>query len=98
MDTLAEACRELKTSQKLCKVLELVLAFGNFMNSGMRGNAMGFRIGSLKNITDTKSSSDKDVTLLHYLIKTLDSKVIAGRGKREEDVWETDTHILPSVP
>lgn len=74
LDIVAEACRELKTSQKLCKVLELVLAFGNFMNSGMRGNAAGFRIGTLNKIADTKSSSDKDTTLLHYLIKTLDSK------------------------
>ena len=63
------------SSQKLRKVLEVVLAFGNFMNRGNRGNAFGFKLASLNRISDTKSSTDKDMTLLHYLIKTLESKV-----------------------
>ena len=68
-------CREVVSSQKLRKVLEVVLAFGNFMNRGNRGNAFGFKLASLNRISDTKSSTDKDITLLHYLIKTLESKV-----------------------
>ena len=90
MDTITEACRELKSSQRLCRVLEMVLAFGNFMNSGMRGNAVGFRISSLNKITDTKSSSDKDITLLHYLIKMLDSRVRGegvGGGRGRHDLY-----------
>ena len=63
------------SSQRLRKVLEVVLAFGNFMNRGNRGNAFGFKLASLNKMTDTKSSTDKDITLLHYLIKTLESKV-----------------------
>ena len=69
------ASKELLSSQKLKKVLEVILAFGNFMNRGNRGNAYGFRLSSLANIADTKSSVDKDVTLLHYLIRTLESRV-----------------------
>ena len=68
-------CREVVSSQKLRKVLEVVLAFGNFMNRGNRGNAFGFKLASLNRISDTKSSTDKDMTLLHYLVKTLESKV-----------------------
>ena len=68
-------CREVVSSQKLRKVLAVVLAFGNFMNRGNRGNAFGFKLASLNRISDTKSSTDKDITLLHYLIKTLESKV-----------------------
>ena len=68
-------CRECVSSQRLRKVLEVVLAFGNFMNRGNRGNAFGFKLASLNKMTDTKSSTDKDITLLHYLIKTLESKV-----------------------
>lgn len=68
------ASKELLSSQKLKKVLEVILAFGNFMNRGNRGNAYGFRLSSLANIADTKSSVDKDVTLLHYLIRTLESR------------------------
>jgi len=63
------------TSQKLHKVLEVVLAFGNFMNRGNRANAIGFKLTGLNKIMDTKSSIDGDVTLLHYFVKTLESKL-----------------------
>ena len=53
----------------------MVLAFGNFMNPGNRGNAYGFRLSSLNKMSDTKSSTDRDVNLLHYLIQTLETKV-----------------------
>lgn len=58
------------------QVLEVVLAFGNFMNRGNRGNAVGFRLSSLNKMGDTKSSTDRDINLLHYLTKTLESKVV----------------------
>jgi dishevelled associated activator of morphogenesis len=69
------SCREVASSGKLRKVLEVVLTFGNFMNQGRRGNAFGFKLSSLNNILDTKSSADREVTLLHYIIRTLESKV-----------------------
>ena len=69
------ACDELMESQKLRRVLEVVLAFGNIMNRGNRGNAYGFKLSSLNKVIDTKSSADKDMTLLHYVVKTLESKV-----------------------
>ncbi|KAI2651918.1 Disheveled-associated activator of morphogenesis 1 [Labeo rohita] len=56
------------------KLLEVVLAFGNYMNKGQRGNAYGFKISSLNKIADTKSSIDKNITLLHYLITILEKK------------------------
>ncbi len=78
-ENLLFGCNELIRSQKLKKVFEVVLAFGNFMNRGKRGNAYGFRLSSLNKIVDTKSSIERDVTLLHYLVKTLESKVcVAG--------------------
>lgn len=39
-DILA-ACHELMMSKKLLKLLEIVLALGNYMNRGSRGNAAG---------------------------------------------------------
>ena len=36
-----------KDSAKLRKVLELILALGNYMNSGRKGLASGFKIQSL---------------------------------------------------
>lgn len=46
-------------SKSLKQLLEVVLAFGNYMNKGQRGNAYGFKIASLNKIADTKSSIDK---------------------------------------
>ncbi|XP_067841257.1 disheveled-associated activator of morphogenesis 2 isoform X1 [Heptranchias perlo] len=62
------ASKELCRSKRLKQLLEVVLAFGNYMNKGQRGNAFGFRISSLNKIGDTKSSIDRSITLLHYLI------------------------------
>ncbi|XP_069810935.1 disheveled-associated activator of morphogenesis 2 isoform X2 [Dendropsophus ebraccatus] len=68
VEALLLACRELTRSKRLKQLLEVVLAFGNYMNKGQRGNAFGFKVASLNKIIDTKSSIDRNITLLHYLI------------------------------
>ncbi|XP_069092435.1 disheveled-associated activator of morphogenesis 2 isoform X1 [Pleurodeles waltl] len=68
VEALLRACRELTRSKRLKQLLEIVLAFGNYMNKGQRGNAYGFKVSSLNKIADTKSSIDRNITLLHYLI------------------------------
>ncbi|XP_028422370.1 disheveled-associated activator of morphogenesis 1 [Perca flavescens] len=68
---LSLASRELLQSGTLRQLLEVVLAFGNYMNKGQRGNAYGFQVSSLNKIADTKSSIDRNVTLLHYMITVL---------------------------
>lgn len=71
-----EASREVARSRRLRKLLELVLALGNYMNRGARGNAFGFRLQSLNRLTDTKASSAKakGTTLLHYLVQIIEAK------------------------
>lgn len=56
---LSLASREVLQSGGLRQLLEVVLAFGNYMNKGQRGNAYGFKVASLNKIADTKSSMDK---------------------------------------
>ncbi|KAM4692829.1 disheveled-associated activator of morphogenesis 2 [Discoglossus pictus] len=68
VEALLMACKELTRSKRLKQLLEVVLAFGNYMNKGQRGNAFGFKVASLNKIIDTKSSIDRNITLLHYLI------------------------------
>ncbi|XP_059501157.1 disheveled-associated activator of morphogenesis 2 isoform X2 [Stegostoma tigrinum] len=68
IEVILLASKELCRSKRLKQLLEVVLAFGNYMNKGQRGNAFGFRIASLNKIGDTKSSIDRNITLLHYLI------------------------------
>lgn len=56
---LNKASKEVLQSRSLIQLLEVVLAFGNYMNKGQRGNAYGFKVSSLNKIADTKSSIDK---------------------------------------
>ncbi|XP_025407698.1 disheveled-associated activator of morphogenesis 1 isoform X3 [Sipha flava] len=69
-----EASREVARSRRLRKLLELVLALGNYMNKGARGNAWGFRLSSLNRLKDTKSSTVRGTTLLHYIVDMADEK------------------------
>uniref|UniRef100_A0A8C4RJE1 Dishevelled associated activator of morphosis 2 n=1 Tax=Erpetoichthys calabaricus TaxID=27687 RepID=A0A8C4RJE1_ERPCA len=68
VEAILSASREVCRSKRLKQILEVVLAFGNFMNKGQRGNAFGFKVSSLNKIADTKSSIDRNITMLHYLI------------------------------
>ncbi|XP_041831139.1 disheveled-associated activator of morphogenesis 1-like isoform X2 [Melanotaenia boesemani] len=74
VEALTKASKEILHSKNLKQLLEVVLAFGNYMNKGQRGNAYGFKMSSLNKIADTKSSIDKNITLLHYLITILEKK------------------------
>ncbi|XP_075703072.1 formin-like protein 1 [Rhinoderma darwinii] len=73
LNALIAASISVKSSEKLKGILELVLAFGNFMNSSKRGAAYGFRLQSLDALLDTKST-DRKQTLLHYLVRTINEK------------------------
>merc|ERR1712223_1951854 len=71
---ILEASKEVQRSKRLKKMLEIILAFGNYMNRGQRGNAVGFKLSSLTRIADTKSSCNKNMTLLHYIADTCEHK------------------------
>ncbi|XP_035797214.2 disheveled-associated activator of morphogenesis 1-like isoform X6 [Amphiprion ocellaris] len=71
---LCLASKEVVQSATLRQLLEVVLAFGNYMNKGQRANAYGFKVSSLNKIADTKSSTDKNITLLHYIVSLLEEK------------------------
>ncbi|XP_063803453.1 disheveled-associated activator of morphogenesis 1 isoform X2 [Pseudophryne corroboree] len=74
VEAIRSASKQVLQSKSLKQLLEVVLAFGNYMNKGQRGNAYGFKISSLNKIADTKSSIDKNITLLHYLITVVEKK------------------------
>lgn len=46
------------------------MAFGNYMNSSKRGPAYGFKLQSLDQLCDIKSS-DKRMCLLHYVVSMI---------------------------
>ncbi|XP_048450806.1 formin-like protein 2, partial [Rhincodon typus] len=47
LNAIIAASASIKTSQKLKRVLEIILALGNYMNSSKRGAVYGFKLQSL---------------------------------------------------
>uniref|UniRef100_A0A8C7PI76 FH2 domain-containing protein n=1 Tax=Oncorhynchus mykiss TaxID=8022 RepID=A0A8C7PI76_ONCMY len=61
------------SSQKLKKILEIILALGNYMNSSKRGAVYGFKLQSLDLLLETKTT-DRKQTLLHYIANVVREK------------------------
>ncbi|XP_052398069.1 formin-like protein 1 [Carassius gibelio] len=73
LNAIIAASMSIKSSSKLKKILEIILAFGNYMNSGKRGSAYGFRVQSLDLLLDMKST-DRKLTLLHFIASIIQEK------------------------
>jgi len=74
VDAVLLAIKEVQKSIKLKKLLEIVLALGNYLNGGtFRGRAYGFKLDALNKLRDTKAA-DNQTTLLHYLVQVVMSK------------------------
>ncbi|KAJ1505412.1 hypothetical protein HMI56_001147, partial [Coelomomyces lativittatus] len=89
-------CRSLKL------VLSLILAFGNFMNPGARGGAVGFKLESLAKLSDVKSNVNSPIrkhTLLHYLCEVMQSTFPEALSIQEDlnAVEEASKLSLPLV-
>ncbi|EKX35828.1 hypothetical protein GUITHDRAFT_155377, partial [Guillardia theta CCMP2712] len=68
VEVFSYAIHDIKRCTSLVKVLEIVLALGNYMNGqGPKGGAYGFKLEFLTKLADTKTSDNKS-TLLHYLV------------------------------
>ncbi|KAF4095618.1 hypothetical protein G5714_023221 [Onychostoma macrolepis] len=73
LNAIIAASMSIKSSSKLKKILEIILAFGNYMNSEKRGSAYGFRLQSLDLLLDMKST-DRKLTLLHFIVSIIQEK------------------------
>lgn len=73
LNAIIAASMSIKSSSKLKKILEIILAFGNYMNSEKRGSAYGFRLQSLDLLLDMKST-DRKQTLLHFIVGIIQEK------------------------
>ena len=72
LNAVISASMSIRSSRKLKKILEIILAFGNYMNSARRGCVYGFKLQSLETLVDTKST-DKKQNLLHYICSVVQS-------------------------
>uniref|UniRef100_A0A672KCK3 Formin-like protein 3 n=1 Tax=Sinocyclocheilus grahami TaxID=75366 RepID=A0A672KCK3_SINGR len=73
LNAIIAASASVKSSPKLKKILEIILALGNYMNSSKRGSVYGFKFQSLDLLLDTKST-DRKMTLLHYIALVVKEK------------------------
>ncbi|XP_026171490.1 delphilin isoform X2 [Mastacembelus armatus] len=71
-DYIYKASVELKSSKKLAKILEFVLAMGNYLNNGQpkTHRTTSFKINFLTELSTTKTVDGKS-TFLHILAKSL---------------------------
>ncbi|XP_060795687.1 delphilin [Neoarius graeffei] len=71
-ECIYKASLELKNSKKLAKILEFVLAMGNYLNNGQprTNKPTGFKINFLTELSTTKTVDGKS-TFLHILAKSL---------------------------
>ncbi|KAK9763144.1 hypothetical protein K7432_010462 [Basidiobolus ranarum] len=72
--TIYETSNTLRHSKLVPKFLEMILTVGNFMNTGFRGNASGFKVSSVNKLADTKTTDNKS-TLLHFLVDVTENKL-----------------------
>ncbi|KAJ1623283.1 hypothetical protein T492DRAFT_1056219 [Pavlovales sp. CCMP2436] len=76
-ELVRNACVEIMSSVRLTKLLGLILAMGNAMNSGTSyGGARGFFIDSLLRMASVKASSTdkRNLSLLHYTVSAVYSQ------------------------
>uniref|UniRef100_A0A7N6FG69 Formin-like 2b n=1 Tax=Anabas testudineus TaxID=64144 RepID=A0A7N6FG69_ANATE len=76
LHAIIAASVSIKSSQKLKKILEIILALGNYMNSSKRGAVYGFKLQSLDLLLETKST-DRKQTLLNYISNVVKEKYSA---------------------
>ena len=81
IDSISDASIELTKSKAIEKIFLIILALGNYMNKGARGNSPGFKLNSLSKLRDTKSA-DGQQTLLHYLVSSGRNPRTARSGDR----------------
>ncbi|TMW66743.1 hypothetical protein Poli38472_014055 [Pythium oligandrum] len=84
LDTLQAATDQVTDSEKFRRVLEHILAIGNYLNgSTPRGGAYGFKLDTLTKLHALKSV-DPRVTLMNFLLRQLEERapeVIAFAGE-----------------
>ena len=88
---------ELRECSELHEVMESLLAIGNYMNYGTSmGNASGFRIDALVQASTMKANSS-NITLLEYLVKSLQESNEDLVRKLPERLMHLDEGVRSSI-
>uniref|UniRef100_A0A1I7V8P8 CBR-FRL-1 protein n=1 Tax=Loa loa TaxID=7209 RepID=A0A1I7V8P8_LOALO len=68
---LTAASKCVREATKFHRLLEILLAYGNYMNSGRKGGVYGFKLSSLDTLYGLKSSVERSLSLLHVIAETV---------------------------
>lgn len=72
IDTIKMAAKEIETSEKLHKIMSIILLAGNFLNAGgYAGDAAGFKMMSLLKLSEIRANRP-GVSLIHYIAMVSD--------------------------
>lgn len=92
LDILIRSLTAIKESQSLRKMLQVILAFGNYMNGGtIRGGAYGFKIKSLSDLIDFRGATP-GINFMHILVWTaLDKEGFQDLQQFSDDLKDIPT-------
>ena len=82
------ACKQVRASEKLRAILEIVLHLGNFLNSGgNKGQAWGYKLRDLQKLMEAKTTDNKS-TLMNVLVELLQKEqpALLEVGKELESI------------
>ncbi|ORX49375.1 actin-binding FH2 [Piromyces finnis] len=73
--SIKNASFEVRNSYKVKQLLSIILSIGNYLNTGQRGGAYGFKLNALTMIIFTKSSIDnRNYSLMNFLVDFVETK------------------------
>eukprot|EP01128_Nolandella_sp_AFSM9_P002660 TRINITY_DN1303_c0_g2_i2.p1 TRINITY_DN1303_c0_g2~~TRINITY_DN1303_c0_g2_i2.p1 ORF type:complete len:603 (+),score=199.79 TRINITY_DN1303_c0_g2_i2:256-1809(+) len=82
---IQKGIRCIRANRHFKRVLEIVIAVGNFMNHGTRsGETVGFDIASLSKLAETRASVSANGTLMDFIITTVETKYPEAMGWTDE--------------
>src|SRR5690606_30720508 len=89
VQAITKAAISLRQSTGIRQLLEHILVFGNYLNSAStraacNAQAYGFRLTTLDMLSETKSSSDRSRSLMHYLMDVIQCRADGMEGLSEE--------------
>ena len=88
INNLYDASRALRKSTGIRVILEYILVFGNYLNCSTRtlatAPAYGFRLQTLDMISETKSTTDRSKSLLHYVVDVILSNTQDQNSKSKQ--------------
>lgn len=79
-----QSMHHIKTSGNFRRVLEIVLALGNYLNGGTKkGEQYGFKLSTITQLKNTKAQT-KDKSLMNFIVEQVQSRHPEAEGFLEE--------------